>query len=58
MAHLNHKIANLNKEQAYNFIQTYSIKQGLKRFNHPAKKFINTERLQIHNQKSSVLSTL
>ena len=32
MCHLNTKIRSLNEEEAYQFIQTYSLKSGLKKF--------------------------
>ena len=52
MAHFNDIMDGLNDEQAYSFIQTYSLKRGLKHFGKKGKQAVNKEMLQLHNRKT------
>ena len=51
MAHFNETMDCLNDKQVHAFVQTYSSKQGLKRFGEKEKQTVNKEMKQLHNRK-------
>ena len=50
MCHYNNKIASTNDKEAYSFIQTYSLKQGIKKFGEQGKKAASKEMKQLHDR--------
>jgi hypothetical protein len=48
MCHLRTKIKNLNDQQAFQFIQTYSLKSGLKKFGERGETAATSEMRQLH----------
>ena len=49
--HLNAVMDGMNNQDAYVFAQTYSLKQGLKRYKEEGRKAVNKEVGQLHNRK-------
>jgi hypothetical protein len=50
MCHLSTKIENLNDQQAFQFIQTYSLKSGLKKFGERGETAATSEMRQLHER--------
>ncbi len=50
MCHLNTKIGALNDEEAHQFIQTYSLKSGLKKFKERGEAAAMKEMHQLHER--------
>jgi hypothetical protein len=48
MCHLSTKIENLNDQEAFQFIQTYSLKSGLKKFGERGETAATSEMCQLH----------
>eukprot|EP00957_Ditylum_brightwellii_P131487 10029325-Ditylum_brightwellii.AAC.1 len=51
MAHYNVVMDGMSNKEAYSFIQSYSLKQGLKKFGTEGHQAVNKELLQLHNRK-------
>jgi hypothetical protein len=50
MCHLSTKIKNINDQQAFQFIQTYSLKSGLKKFGERGETAATSEMRQLHER--------
>jgi hypothetical protein len=50
MCHLSTKIENLNDQQAFQFIQTYSLKSGLKKFGEHGETAATSKMCQLHER--------
>jgi hypothetical protein len=50
MCHINIKLGSLTDEQAHQFIQTYSLKKGLKKFGECGKTAVTRKMKQLHNR--------
>ena len=58
MSHYNNILVVMNDKEALNFIQTYSLNQGLKKFGERGKQAKNKEMSQLHNKKILNLTEL
>jgi hypothetical protein len=52
MCHLSIKTKNLNDQEAFQFIQTYSLKNGLKMFGVRGKTAATSEMCKLHEQQA------
>jgi hypothetical protein len=52
MCHLSIKTKNLNNQEAFQFIQTYSLKNGLKMFGERGKTAATSEMGKLHEQRA------
>jgi hypothetical protein len=50
MCHLSTKIKNLSDEEAFQFIQTYSLKTGLNKFGEHGETKVTSEMCQLHER--------
>jgi hypothetical protein len=50
MCHLSTKIKNLSNEEAFQFIQTYSLKSGLKKFGEHGETTATSKMCQLHER--------
>jgi hypothetical protein len=50
MCHLSTKIKNLNDQEAFQFIQTYSLKSGLRKFGERGETAATSEKRQLHKR--------
>jgi hypothetical protein len=50
MCHLSTKIENLNDQEAFQFIQTFSLKSGLKKFGERGETAATSEMRQLHER--------
>jgi hypothetical protein len=50
MCHMNVKLGSLTDEQAHQFIQTYSLKKGLKKLGEHGKTAVTSKMKQLHER--------
>ena len=50
IAYFNDRMTGMDKNQTFSFIQTYSLKQGLKKFQEQGRAAINKELKQLHDR--------
>ena len=50
MCHYNDKFSKMDDNEVYNFIQTYSLNKGIKKFGESGKQAVNKELKQVHDR--------